>query len=172
MTKKKKGNVTDRVEGILHGLGDLLGKLGDLAEKGEQLKRSGQFDIPSGKEKVKGVYGFSIKMGLGDDETRVEPFGNIRRNEETGEATVQEVSEPLVDLFEESDHILVLAEMPGVGEADVRLDLAGDILTLHAERGSKKYHKEILLPRSFTPEQMESSCRNGILEVKLKSRES
>ena len=68
----------------------------------------------------------------------------------------------------QSDHVLVLAEMPGVGDEDVKLDLAGDILTLHAERGSKKYHKEIVLPREFKPEAMERTCHNGVLEVKLK----
>lgn len=165
----KKSNVTGNVEGILRGLGDLVEKLGDLAEKGEQLKRSGVLDIDtrSGKE-AKAVYGFSVKMGLNDNkEPQVEPFGNVHHNEQTGETTVQEVSEPLVDVIEESDHVLVLAEMPGVASEDVRLELNGDVLTLHAERGSKKYHKEIVLPRSFDSKGMEQSCHNGILEVKL-----
>lgn len=170
MTSKKKIPAIGNLEGIFKGLGDLVEKLGDLAEKGEQLKRSGQFDVTSGsgQRNVKGVYGVSIKMGLGDEETQVEPFGNIHRDEDTGETTVQEVSEPLIDIFEEKDHIMIVAELPGIGEEDVRLDLTEDILTLHAERGSKKYHKEILLPRAFKAEQMERSCRNGVLEVKLK----
>jgi HSP20 family protein len=110
-----------------------------------------------------------MKMGLnGDQEPHIEPFGNVHRDEKTGETTVQEVSEPLIDVIEESDHVLVLAEMPGVGDEDIKLDLNGDILVLHAEKGSKKYHKEILLPRSFEPDAMERCCRNGILEVKLK----
>jgi len=168
MSNIKKGNLTGNVEGILRGLGDLVGKLGELAEKGEELKRSGTFDINTGGKDAKAVYGFSVKMGLGDNgEPRIEPFGNVHRNEQTGETTVQEVSEPLVDVFEEADHILVLAEMPGVGDEDIRLDLTGDILTLHAEKGSKKYHKEIVLPRAFAAEKMERSCRNGILEVKF-----
>lgn len=167
MSNKKKGNVAGNVEGILRGLGDLVEK---LAETGEQIKRSSAFDIDtSSGKKAKAVYGFSVKMGLDEnEETRVEPFGNIRRDEQTGETTVQEVSEPLVDVIEESDHVLVLAEMPGVADEDVHLDLNGDILVLHAERGSKKYHKEIVLPRSFDDKAMERSCRNGILEVKLK----
>jgi len=134
------------------------------------MKRSGVFDIDTGSGKnAKAVYGFSVKMGLDENqETRIEPFGNVHRDEQTGETTVQEVSEPLVDVIEESDHVLVLAEMPGVADEDVHLDLNGDILTLHAERGSKKYHKEIVLPRSFDSKAMERSCHNGILEVKLK----
>ncbi|WJY11082.1 Hsp20/alpha crystallin family protein [Pectobacteriaceae bacterium C80] len=162
----KKNDVTGNVEGILRGLGDLVEK---LVETGEQIKRSGAFDIDTNDGKnAKAVYGFSIKMGLdGNQENRVEPFGNIRRDEQTGKATVQEVSEPLVDVIEESDHVLVLAEMPGVADEDVQVELDGDILTLHSERGSKKYHKEIVLPCSFDDKAMERSCRNGILEVKL-----
>ncbi|MFZ2725979.1 MAG: gas vesicle protein GvpH [Methylococcaceae bacterium] len=165
----KKANPLGNVEGILRGLGDLVERLGDLAEKGEQLKRSGVLDMntSSGKD-AKAVYGFSVKMGLNDnDEPTVEPFGNVHRNEQTGETTVQEVSEPLVDVIEESDHVLVLAEMPGVADENVTLELNGDILTLHAENGSKKYHKEIVLPRSFESSAMERACRNGILEVKF-----
>jgi len=168
MTGIKKGNVGGNVEGILRGLGDLVERLGALAEKSEELKQSGVFDINTGGKDAKAVYGFSVKMGLGGDETKIEPFGNVRRNEQTGETVVQEVSEPLVDVLDENDHVLVLAEMPGVGDEDVTLDLVGDILTLHAERGSKKYHKEIVLPREFKSDSMERNCHNGVLEVKLK----
>ncbi len=166
----KKDNLTGNVEGILRGLGDLVEKLGGLAEKGEQLKRSGTFDIKTGGNKdAKAVYGFSMKMGLDDNqEPHVEPFGNVHRDEKTGETTVQEMSEPLIDVIEESDHVLIVAEMPGVADEDIHLDLNGDILVLHAENGSKKYHKEIVLPRSYDSKSIERSCNNGILEVKLK----
>ena len=58
--------------------------------------------------------------------------------------------------------------MPGVADEDIHLDLKGDVLVLHAEKGSKKYHKEVLLPRSFDDKTLERSCHNGILEIKLK----
>ncbi len=75
--------------------------------------------------------------------------------------------EPPVDVFEESDHVLVVAELPGVGADDIHLELKDDILTIAAERKQKKYRKEVLLPASFPPEAMTHVCRNGILEVKL-----
>ena len=137
MTNIKKGNLTGNVEGILRGLGDLVERLGELAEKGEELKQNGVFDINTGGKDAKAVYGFSVKMGLGGNETKIEPFGNVRRNEQTGETVVQEVSEPLVDVLDESDHVLVLVEMPGVGDEDVTLDLVGDIL-LCMPRGEAK----------------------------------
>ena len=165
----KVDKVSGNIEGILRGLGDLVGKLGELAEKGEQIKRSGAFDVDTGGGKnAKAVYGFSVKMGLNEnDEPNVESFGNVHRDEQTGVTSVQEISEPLIDVIEETDHVLVLAEMPGISDADVSVELNGDILTLNAARGSKKYHKEVVLPRSFESKGMEHSCRNGILEIKL-----
>jgi HSP20 family protein len=153
--------------GFLGGLTNLIEKLGDLAEKGKDLQETQQFGEPGG---IQGVYGFSIRTGLGGEQSggvKVEPFGNVRKDEHTGRATVQEVMEPLVDVFEESDHVLVVAELPGVGTDDVKLELHDDILTIAAARGAKKYRKEVLLPTSFAEESMSQTCRNGILEVKL-----
>jgi HSP20 family protein len=154
--------------GFLSGLGMLIEKLTDLAEQGKELHEFKEFG--EGK-KLQGVYGFSIKTNLGRDfeggGVKVEPFGNVRTDEKTGEATVHEVSEPMVDIFEEPTHVLVVAEMPGVGAEDVQLGLQDDILTIAAEHGDRKYRKEVLLPGSFTADQMTHICRNGILEVKL-----
>jgi HSP20 family protein len=153
--------------GFLGGLTNLIEKLGDLAEKGKDLQETKQFGDPG---RVQGVYGFSIRTGLGGQRSggvKVEPFGNVRTDERTGRATVQEVMEPLVDVFEEAEHVLVVAELPGVSAEDVRLELRDDILTIAAERGAKKYRKEVLLPASFAEESMSRTCRNGILEVKL-----
>lgn len=168
MTSKKQRDVAGSVEGALRGLGGLVEKLGHLAETGERLKRSGQFEIKTeGDKDLKGVYGFTVKAGLGEEEPAVEPFGNIRRDEETGETVVREVAEPMVDVIQEADHLRVVAEMPGVGEEDVRLELEGDLLTIGTERGSKKYRKEVLLPHACDPAKMTYTCRNGILEVLL-----
>jgi|TARA_B110000503_G_scaffold140619_2_gene231980 HSP20 family protein len=164
----KNDKITENVDGILHGLGDLVGKLKDLAETGEKIKRNGVFEVNTGSEdKATAVYGFSVKMGLNDDDPEVEPFGNVRRDAETGVTTVREVHEPLIDVIAEHDHVLVLAEMPGISAADVGIELNGDVLTIKAACGRKKYHKEVVLPRSFDTSGMSFSCRNGILEVKL-----
>ena len=166
-SRDKRDKSIGGLEGILSGITDLVDKLGDLAETGEKLSRSGQFQGkgPAGRG-IKGVYGFSVKTGLGDQELKVEPFGNIKRDQQSGEATVQEIREPLVDIFEEKDHTLVIAEMPGIAADDVRLDVHNDLLTIYAEKGDKKYRKEILLPHSYAKEKMQVSCNNGVLEIK------
>ena len=169
MAEKKKdrnshGGIEGGLGGIFKGLGDLLGKLGELAETGQELSKTGEIHGP-GKQ-LRGIYGFTVKVGLGEEGPRIEPFGNIRRDAKSGKTEVQEVREPMVDVFEEGDHLLVLAELPGIGKDDVRIDLQDDVLTISAEKKDKKYRKEVLLPRSVSKEKMQVSCNNGVLEIK------
>jgi HSP20 family protein len=72
-----------------------------------------------------------------------------------------------VDVFDEDAHILVVAEMPGVDQEDVHLDLRDDVLAISAERGAMKYQKEVMLPTGFAEAKMSYTCRNGMLEVKF-----
>ncbi|MFU2207282.1 Hsp20/alpha crystallin family protein [Solidesulfovibrio sp. C21] len=170
MPKKKKtsgeDNLGSGVRSLFTGLVELIEKVGYLAEKGEELKRSGTFSGQGQGKGLKGVYGFSVKMGLGDQDIKVEPFGNVHPAEEAEEAEVQEIREPVVDIFEEADHLLVVAEMPGISSEDVSLKVTDDLLTIEAVTDDKKYRKELLLPGSYPREKMEVSCNNGILRIK------
>ena len=159
-----KGGIDSGLGGILKGLTDLVEKLDKLAETGQKISREGEIH-GLGKD-IKGIYGFTVNLGLGDEKARMEPFGNIRRDENSGEAVVQEFREPVVDVFEEEDYTLVVAEMPGISAKDVQLDIKDDLLTVYAERGDKKYRKEVLLPGNFSKDKMAVSCNNGILEIK------
>lgn len=174
MTKKKDGKQRGRQDettesgggGFFKGLADVLEKLDNLAETGRELAKSGEFTAGPGKE-VKGMYGFNVRVGLGGERAKVEPFGNIRLGKSVKEpVVVQELREPAVDVLEEADHILVVAEMPGVAAADVRLELKDDVLTIAAERGDKKYRKEVLLPAPCARENMALTCNNGIVEIR------
>ena len=120
--------------GFLGKLGSVMEKLVDLAETGQSLSQSGELKGLDPQGKLRGVYGFSIKTGTGDQgerEVKIEPFGNIHR-ESSGDAVVEDVREPLVNVYEEDDHVLVLAEIPGVSKKDVQLDLSDDRLTIRA----------------------------------------
>ncbi len=171
MTKNKPNKNREEglmgLGGFLGGLGTLIDKLGELAEHGEELHKAGEFRSSDPEGKVRGVYGFSVKVGLGDQETKIEPFGNIHKDRQTGKTVVDEIREPLVDIFEEEDHVLVVAELPGIGEEDVQVELADDILTLSAGHGDKKYRKEVLLPQAFSADKMSRNCRNGVVEIKF-----
>lgn len=152
------------IGGFLSGLAGLVNKLNELAKTGEELRRTGEFRTSS--KGVKGVYGFTVKAGLGDEAPHIEPFGNIGTDKASGKAVVQEIREPPVDVFKEKDFVLVVAEMPGIGADDVHLDVKDDVLTLSAARGDKKYRREILLPACFPREKMQVACNNGVVEIR------
>lgn len=163
--KETEGEFDIGLGGIFKGLGDFVDKLSDLAEKEKEIQKTGE--IKSLNKMISGVYGFSVKIGgLGGDKVKVEPFGNIHKDKK-GKAVVDEVREPMVDIFEESDHTMLVAEMPGVDEKDINVDLKDDILQISAETHGKKYRKEILLKESFTKDRMTHTYKNGVLEIKL-----
>jgi len=164
----KKADSENSFSRILSGLTDIAEKLSEISEKGETVTKKGEFTFPSKEGGVKGVYGFSLKTGLGgkDDAIKVEPFGNIRKDKKTGEAVVQEIHEPLIDVFEDKDATTLIAEMPGVGPDDIRLEVRDDVLTVFAAKGEKKYRKEMLLSHALIREKITVTCNNGIVTIR------
>jgi len=163
---KKRGARGDNapVGGFLGGLTDLIEKLGDLAETGRELRQSGAV----GDDKLKAVYGLKIKLGAGGDAVDVEPFGNVRVDKKLRRPVVQEVREPLVDVIEESDHLLVVAEMPGVTVGDVAVSVDHDVMSIEAAHKHQKYRKEVLLPKPVSSAGLTVACNNGIVEIKCR----
>jgi len=162
--------------GIFAGLAGLVEKLGELAEKGGELSRSGELQGDAKGKEFKGVYGFSVKVGVGKEggnTFKVEPFGNVgkagssEREREAGRSEVSEVREPLVDVYDEDDCVLVVAELPGVSKEELKVELADDILTLSAEKGERKYRKEVLLPAAVDKAKMTVNCHDGMAEIRI-----
>jgi len=74
--------------------------------------------------------------------------------------------EPPVDIFDEETHLKVVAELPGIEEEDVEMDLHGARLVISASTSAHKYRREIVLP--CAPQgKVERLYRNGILELTL-----
>ena len=164
----EKAGGENRFGRILSGLTDIAEKLNEISEKGETVTKKGEFTFPSKEGGVKGVYGFSLKTGLGgkDDAIKVEPFGNIRKDKKTGEAVVQEIHEPLIDVFEDEKATTLIAEMPGVGPGDIKIDVRDDVLTISADKGEKKYRKEVLLSHSPAKDKIKVTSNNGIVTIR------
>jgi len=150
--------------GLFKGIENLIDLAAKLKDSGGQISKEGQIDLSHLKEGMKGVFGFSVKTAVGG-EPIVEPFGNIKQTP-TG-PSVEDVRVPLTDIFDEEHEIRVLAEMPGINQGDIHLDLKDDILDIRAESGKRKYHKEVLLPAPVKPATMTSRYNNGILEIKV-----
>ncbi len=148
--------------GLFKSLGDLIETVSKVAESGEAISKAGE--IKGLGEGIKGVYGVTIRT-LGGKPV-VESFGNIRETPKG--PVVEEAREPLVDVFDEKDHIRVIAEMPGVDKDDIRIRLEKDRLHIGAETGERKFSKEVTLPAPVDPSTLASSYRNGVMEIKVK----
>lgn len=149
--------------GLFKGLGNFIDLLSEMVEEGEsEITRQGEFKV-KGLEKARGVYGFTVRTGLGGI-PRVEPFGNIRETERG--PIVTETREPLADIFDEGELILVVVELPGVAEEELEVDIQDDVLSL-STKGEKKYVKEMLLPHLVDPATVTTSYKNGILELRV-----
>jgi len=149
--------------GLFKGLGNFIELLSEMVEEGEsEVTRQGEFKI-KGLEKARGVYGFTVRTGLGGI-PRVESFGNIRETE--GGPIVTETREPLVDIFDEGEAILVVVELPGIDEEEIEIEIQDDLLSL-STKGERKYVKEMLLPHLVDPATLTTSYKNGILELRV-----
>jgi len=152
---------------VFKGISNLIDLAAKLQQEGKsEFSRTGEIK-GLGPKGAKAVYGFSIKLGgLGGESAQVETFGNIKKDEK-GAPIVEEVREPLVDLFDEAGKIIIVAEIPGVEEEKIKIEVKDDILELKAEDSDKKYHKEILLPAKVKKESLRSTYKNGVLEITL-----
>ena len=164
--REKSGEIEFGFGSLFKGIGNLFDLVSKMTEEGkEEYTRTGE--IKGLGDKARGVYGFSVKMGLGGKPI-IEQFGNIKTTEKG--AVVAEVREPIVDVFDEGERLVVIAELPGVAENDIHLEVKDDILDLAAEAKDRKYSKEVLLPSAVDADSMESSYKNGILEIRLRKR--
>jgi HSP20 family protein len=155
----------------LFGLGGLfkgIEKLVDLAGKLEEnggMSKEGEINFDHIKKGMKGVYGFTINTAVGGS-PKVETFGNIRKTPEG--PTVEEEREPITDVFNEMEEIVIIAEMPGIEDNDIKIDLKDDIIEISAIGKNRTYRKELLLPVKVAAENMSHKFTNGILEIRIK----
>jgi HSP20 family protein len=151
--------------GLFKGIENLVDLAAKLKEAGGEINKEGEIDLSNLKEGMKGVFGFSVKTAVGGKPV-VESCGNVKKSPRG--PTVEEEREPITDVFDEDDEIRIYAEMPGVNEEDIKLDLKDDIVDISAQTGDRKYHKEVLLPAKVQTDTLVSSYSNGILEIKVK----
>lgn len=151
---------------LMQGIGNFMDFISKMEEEGKgEVRREGEFTSPSGR--VKAVYGLSIKEGLGGTPI-VEPFGNVKRTAQG--PVVEEQREPLVDIFDEEDHVSVIVELPGVQVSDIHTEVKGDILMLSAANNSHKYYKEVILPKNADVSSAQRKYKNGILEIRMSKK--
>ena len=149
-------------EGIegLEKLRERLKNLGGKEVLSDEEWRAGGVSV-GGYVRISGIFGErEFDLGVRERKTyRAKP--GTRAPEEV------EVRKPLVDIiFYENGEIKVIAEMPGVEEKDIKINVEGKKLDLSADTPRWKYHKEIELDY-LVEDEFKTSWRNGILEVIL-----
>lgn len=167
-------------QSALSALNDVLGLLRSLGEQAvggqaraqsdsEESKVSGheEFALPSG---ARGIYGFSVRVGLGDSEPVISEFGNVKMTNEG--AVVSDTREPLVDVFDEGAEILVVVELPGVADDDIHVESIGDVLVLSAQGPRHRYECETLLPAPVELGSERKSCESGYLQLRYRKAET
>jgi HSP20 family protein len=88
---------------------------------------------------------------------------------------------PRMNVGETGQELRIEVELPGVPEADVHVDLAGDVLTIRgekraehedvqhhiAERSFGTFARSVRLPFSADPDRVQAIFRNGVLTIAL-----
>ncbi len=163
--KEPQINIDLGLGGLFQGIGSIVDLVSEMAEKGQStVEKTQEFSGEGALKDLKGVYGFSVKMGAGGN-PEVQPFGNVKTS--PSGPVVDEMREPMTDVFDEKTTIQVIVEMPGVQKKDVTVDLQDDVLTVSAKNAKRKYQKEIVLPSKIKPDSLSYSFKNAILEIKL-----
>lgn len=116
-------------------------------------------------------YGYQITVGP-DGRLRIREFGNARP---AARGLVQQdaIREPLVDttLDEKENLLKITAEMPGVSKEDIKVNVSEDFVSIHAEKGDKKYHSDVPVRVKLDDNTAKATYNNGILELKIKLKE-
>lgn len=95
---------------------------------------------------------------------------------------------PVVDIYEEQDNIVVKAEIPGVRKEDISVDVKDGVLTLKGERSvdneakeEKYYRRERIygrfqraftLPTEVDPDNVKAEFTDGVLKITVPKPES
>ncbi len=93
-----------------------------------------------------------------------------------------------VDIIDEEDHVLVIAEMPGIKKEDIDMTISGDIITISGEKKHnemiklKKYYRiersygsfsrSFHLPFDLDADKTKARLENGILEIRIPRTEN
>jgi HSP20 family protein len=90
---------------------------------------------------------------------------------------------PAMDLLETDEDFVLRADLPGMSEADVNIELEDNVLTLsgerkaeheekregfyRVERASGAFSRSLTLPKGVDPEAVHASFDRGVLEVRI-----
>jgi HSP20 family protein len=94
---------------------------------------------------------------------------------------------PAVDVYEDENKVVVKAELPGMTDKDIDVNILNNTLTIKGEKKKEEEKKEqsyyrlessygvfqrsITLPSHVAADKVKASFKNGILEIELPKKE-
>jgi HSP20 family protein len=165
--------------GSLNGMVDALRGLVDQLSAAAQSPPADQDQPEDGSTKTvsfaggKGrmVFGYTLRMG--DEGISAERFGDVppkataagpRQKPEPAAAPA--ALQPIVEVFEDGDAVVVVAELPGADPETIICRPEGRTLHIEAS-GVRRYRKDLALPVAVNPHGLQQTFRNGILEARM-----
>jgi HSP20 family molecular chaperone IbpA len=76
--------------------------------------------------------------------------------------------EPLVDVLQEKDEVIIVAEVAGFKKENVKIHVENQRLILSANASDRKYYKSLNLPIGVISDKIRTKHKNGVLEIRLK----
>lgn len=170
--KSKQGGVAG---GVLRGLGDVIPGLGKMIEGLEESEAFQERLDTINREVDKRLREAPLKRvekGIGRGIPKVRRGFSVETLKSAGRKQVKkppprEEKEMVVDIFKEDEQIRIIAELPGVEEKDIKLELKGNSLIIYTDTLYHKYYKKIDLDYPVKRE-YKTSYKNNILEITLK----
>jgi len=152
------------------GLLGLIENLSTLVERPETCHRRinigerGVVDLHVSSRPIRRTYTSMPKASLGIKDLKKSTSPTLSQIPSTPNL----MDEPTIDILEENGWLRVIAEMRGFKENEINLSVDENTLAISIDTPDKKYCKKIELPSPVEKDIVESTYRNGVLEVKLK----
>jgi HSP20 family protein len=143
--------------------GDFDEELKEMRKRIEELMRE-LMKEPFKFEDQPFVYGFSVRSGP-DGKPAINGFGDLFREEDK-----ERVREPLTDIIEKDEEILITLEVPGVEKEDIDVEVTENRARVSVEKG-KRYYKDVVLPSNVDSSTTKATYKNGVLSITVKKKE-
>jgi len=78
----------------------------------------------------------------------------------------EKAREPIIEILDETEHLEVLTELPGVEEANIQLEIAETKITISAADKGWRYHGEIFLRVTMETTHVEKTFTSRALRTK------
>jgi HSP20 family protein len=96
-------------------------------------------------------------------------LGITKKNETAATTQESRATSPALDVYENDNEFLLIADLPGVAQGGAEVTLDHDRLVLQAN-GVRRFRREIVVPPSVEAEKVSAAMKAGVLTVHLPKR--